>query len=484
MIDRPEDLFDRQWEWSTLTSHVAATSDLATLGVVSGRRRQGKSYVLERLCQATGGFYHLATEATDHENRQLLSSAIAEFEGRATRPHLPDWPTAIDALLRLGPESGIAVVIDEFPFLCKPTPELPSVILRALSGSQQKRGAARSRLLLCGSAQRFMGSLLSGAAPLRGRAGLELVIRSFDYRTAAEFWAIYDPALAVRVHAVVGGTPAYAREFTNGDHPSSLNDFDDWVCRTALSTSSPLFREGKYLLAEDVDIRETALYHSVLAAIAGGNSTRGGIANYIGRPADALAHPLTVLEDAGFIAREDDAFNARRSTYVMREPIIAFYHALIRPDLGALANPKNTERVWQARQPTFRAKVLGPHFEALCRDWTLSHADEGTFGAMISAVGVGTVNDATAKATAEIDVVAFDIDRKLVGIGEAKWGERIGTRHLDRLRHVRALLATSGRDVTACKLALYSGVGFSDELLRAANDDVVLVDLQRLYHGA
>jgi hypothetical protein len=39
-----------------------------------------------------------------------------------------------------------------------------------------------------------------------------------------------------------------------------------------------LFREARYLLAEEADIRDTALYHSVLAAVAQGNSTRGGIA--------------------------------------------------------------------------------------------------------------------------------------------------------------------------------------------------------------
>jgi hypothetical protein len=33
-------------------------------------------------------------------------------------------------------------------------------------------------LLLCGSALSFMGGLLSGTAPLRGRAGLEPVVRT------------------------------------------------------------------------------------------------------------------------------------------------------------------------------------------------------------------------------------------------------------------------------------------------------------------
>ena len=59
----------------------------------------------------------------------------------------------------------------------------------------------------------FMGTLLAGNAPLRGRAGLELAAPMLDYQLAAQFWNVTDPVLAVKVHAIVGGTPAYRREF-------------------------------------------------------------------------------------------------------------------------------------------------------------------------------------------------------------------------------------------------------------------------------
>ena len=61
---------------------------------------------------------------------------------------------------------------------------------------------------------------------------------------------------------------------------------------------------ARFLLAEEPDLRDTALYHSVLAAVAEGHRTRGGIARYIGRKDDTLRHPITVLEDAGFLHRE------------------------------------------------------------------------------------------------------------------------------------------------------------------------------------
>ena len=48
-IVRPADMFDRAWEWDALVRLCTDVSPGVTLGVVSGRRRQGKSYLLEAL---------------------------------------------------------------------------------------------------------------------------------------------------------------------------------------------------------------------------------------------------------------------------------------------------------------------------------------------------------------------------------------------------------------------------------------------------
>jgi uncharacterized protein len=203
--------------------------------VVSGRRRQGKSYLLEALCAAMGGFYFAATEATEAESLRQLADALADHLGMPAAPVLRDWEQAIDLLLALGRDAPVPVVLDEFPYLCASSPALPSIVQKMLGPRRAQRMESSTRLVLCGSAMTFMGGLLSGSAPLRGRAGLDLTVPTFDYRQAAEFWGLDDPHLAVRVHAVVGGTPAYRREYVSGDAPSGIDDFDPWVLRTVLN---------------------------------------------------------------------------------------------------------------------------------------------------------------------------------------------------------------------------------------------------------
>jgi AAA+ ATPase superfamily predicted ATPase len=486
---KPAEMFDRDYEWSALTRFITDDQAGATLGVVSGRRRQGKTFLLDAACRAAGGFYFGATEAADAESLRRISAALTEHVRPATPYHFAGWDEAIDALLGLGSDAGrpVPVVIDEFPYLVKANPELPSIIQNALGPLREQRTGSRTRLLLCGSALSFMGKLLSGSAPLRGRAGLELIVRTLDHRLAADFWGITDPRLALQVNAIVGGTPAYRREFARGDSPSGPEDFDGWVVRTVLNPETPLFREARYLLAEEPDLRDAALYLSVLGAVADGNATRGGMAGYLERKATDIAHPITVLEDAGLLHRDADVFRDNRPTYRIAEPLIGFYHAIMRPAWDQLERPGSAARVWQASRRRFASNVLGPHFEQVCRDWALHHADPDLLGGLPARVGHGVVHDRKARAGHEIDVAVIGIPDghakpPLLAIGEAKWNDTMGAAHVERLRHVRELITVGGRyDTTHTRLLCFSGTGFNHKARAAADAGIRLIDLATLY---
>ncbi|WP_436492145.1 ATP-binding protein [Actinokineospora sp. HUAS TT18] len=453
------------------------------MGIVSGRRRQGKSFLLEALAEQTGGIYFAATEGSEPESLRMFAGALAAFTGTPPEP-FRDWNDAISAMFLAVRDRPVPVVIDEFPFLSRVSPGLPSIIQREL-GPGGSGTESSARLLLCGSAMSVMGKLLSGQAPLRGRASLELIVQPFGYRAASRFWGIDDPRLAVQLHAIVGGTPAYRGDFVDDDTPEDLADFDSWVTRTVLSPRMPLFREARYLLAEEADIRDPALYHAVLAAIAAGNTANGQIASHIGRKADQLAHPLAVLEDCGLVAREPDLFRSNRYRYRIAEPLITFYEAIMRKRWSELER-RRAEQVWADSRRTFTSKIVGPHFEQLCREFS-AEVDDSVFGEFPSEVGAGVVNDPENRTQIEIDVAVLaapgDGPRGVLALGEAKWGETMGVGHVARLSRARDLLAVKGWDTRSTKLACYSGAGFTDELRTAAAADgrILLIDLEQIY---
>ncbi|WP_212735435.1 AAA family ATPase [Herbidospora galbida] len=291
-----------------------------------------------------------------------------------------------------------------------------------------------------------------------------------------------DRRLAALVYFIVGGTPAYRAEFLEDAVPRSIDDFDDWVVNHVLSPVSPLFREVRMLLAEDPTLRETGLYSTVLAAVAEGNNTRGGIASRIERKASDISHHLKVLEDAGMLVSDPDPFRANRSYYRITEPLVRFHHAIMRPSWPQLevVRPGRTERIWAAASKnTFPSLVAGPVFERMCRVWTADMASDETLTGMPSKVLSGVVYDSSTRESHEVDLAAFDSTGELLALGEVKWGDVIGMGHLARLEKIATLRP-------ARRLLLFSGAGFMPQLEEAARESggrIQLVGLDRLYEG-
>ncbi|MET8143629.1 ATP-binding protein [Sphaerisporangium sp. NPDC005288] len=487
-MEKPGHVFGRDWEWEALSEFATGTQAEVAFGVVSGRRRQGKTFLLRSLAEALGGFYFEATEGTDVELLRLFGMALARHTGSPVGYPFADWRDALTFFFSLPKDRPMPLVIDEFPYLMKANPAIPSILKQEIDlRGRTHGGSSNARVLICGSALSVMGKVLAGQAPLRGRARLELLVQSLPYREAAEFWGVSDPRLAVMLHAIVGGTPAYRDEFVAGDRPASVDDFDAWVARTVLNRRTSLFREGRYLLAEEPAIRDPALYHSVLAAVADGNSTWGGIAGHIGYKSADIAHPLNVLEDCGLLVKEKDAFRSGRTRYRVAEPLVTFYQAIMRPEWTDLSLGL-AEEVWGRSRQRFLSKVMGPHFEILCREYALRygrhHFGEGGIGEVTS----GTVADQSGRSQIDVDVVVLGAPypgepRVIKSLGEAKWDKVMDLRHLGRLRRARDLLAAKGYETENTVLACYSGAGFDEALRAEAHDDpgVLLVDIPVLY---
>ena len=488
-MKRPDELFDRESEWRDLADFASRTGAGIHLGLVRGRRRQGKSFLLRRLARAAGGFYYQAVEEERSQALAGFGMALGEHLGvPGGRLALDTWDSAIRALGELPAKNKpVLVVIDEFPYLLAHSPELPSLLQRAID--QSRDGGAPIRLVLCGSALSAMAGLLTGTQALRGRASLDVVIRTFEYRTAAAFWKIDDAATAFVVHAVLGGTAGY-RDLLSATVPRRAADVAPWLAAGPLNPASALFREDDYLLTEERTLSDRALYHSVVTAIADGNTTQATIAAALGREQRAVQHPLRALEESGFISRTDDALRARRPIYRLTDPIVRFHHVVTRRDLARFEE-RRTQQAWADAQPRFATHVLGPHFEEIAREFVARFAAARTVGGQAAKVAPAVVNDAARRTQHELDVVTLGREptgaERILSIGEAKHTATKRTpRDLERLDHIRTLLAAKHPSAATARLLLFSAAGFDRNLTNqaAARDDVELIDLERIYVGS
>lgn len=378
------------------------------------------------------------------------------------------------------------VVLDEFGHILQADASVASVLASALGPGTRRHGRSeRSRIVLCGSAIAMMRALTVGEAPLRGRAGLELVMQPDDFRTAATRLAAPDDHdLAVCVFAVIGGVVGYATDMANHDLPTSIADFERWVADRVLSPAAPLHYEATTLLAEDPSLAggNDLLHHSILGAIANGSVTAGNIAKRVSRAVPNLAPALNRLVEAGFVTRHVDPVRKQRPLYALADPYLQFHYAVLEPHRTALRS-RDRRQVWRERlADTFDAHVRGPVFEQQARTWVERFASEASIGGSPDHVGPSVISVDKVEVELDVVVAAAGDDpsaRTITAIGEAKSGETLTHRHLHRLERARSAL---GPRASTAKLLLF-GVTFHEELRRLDRHDVELIDLDRLYDG-
>lgn len=456
-----------------------------TLGLMYGRRRIGKSTLLVEETGQRGGFYFEATRVETRVHLERLGGVLGEHLG-VGRIELRSWEEALTQLLRLGGEQAIPVVLDEFGYLMEADPSLPSVIASTF-GPGGRGSAGRVRMVLCGSAMAMMRSLTAGEAALRGRAGLELVVLPDDYRVAAT--RLPDPSdleLAVRLFAVIGGVVGYATDMVDFDLPEGAGDVDRWIAQRVLSPAATLHHEATTLLSEDPALAgaDPALHHSIMGVIASGSVTAGKIATRLGRQVSNLAPALGRLVDAGFVTRHEDPIRKQRPTYALADPYLQFHYAVLEPHRSRLRT-RDPQALWKQRLiDVFDSQVRGPVFEQQGRTFVEQFASDDTIPGERAHVGPSrVVADGVER---QLDIVVADdhpdpASRRITAIGEAKAGEVLGGRHLDRLVEARQRL---GPRADGARVLLV-GSRFDEELLADAADrhDVEIIDLGRLYHG-
>ena len=456
---------DRHLERAALAN--AWGSGRPELIVVHGRRRVGKSELLSRWADGKPIAYFVAAQQLERDQLgdlgRVLGPMAAGFRrGRPPRIDLRDWDEALDTVATAATDRRVGLVLDEFPYLVDANTALPSLLQRWWD-----RTGSRSNivLVLAGSQQSMMRRLVSSDGALYGRPSRTLHVRPFDYFHAARFAPRWPAEDRVRLYAVAGGIPDYVEEFD----PS--RPFQDELLRVAFQPDGRLFREAPDLLRSE--FTEPRTYETVLRALANGATSPGEIATRAGLAGANRVNPyLERLVDLELVERrvppvEASEARPRTSQYVIADPYLRFYFALVDPWRSAI----------QAGQgPRVLEDVLG---EAL--DLHVSRVFEEVARQHLRRLS-GT------RQLPPLSQVGFwwfpggDIDaagvrgRHLVAAGSAKWTrEFMKPRDLEDLRRDARIVAPSDDPV----LVLYSRSGFDRHLARG--DGVRLVGLRDLF---
>jgi uncharacterized protein len=405
--------------------------------ILYGRRRVGKSAVLDELARGKRHVVYQAVEGTPLDQLRDLTAAVLMCEDDPVLRAAPlaNWDAALAQFAKMAAAGPLLVILDEYQYVAESDPTLASRLQRWWS---REAVQLQIYLVLCGSYIRFfVNNVLTG--PAYGRNTGSLRLAPLSYRDAALFFPNWTPEDRIRAFAVIGGIPHYLLQF-EPNHSLAWN-----IEHRILQRGVVLYQEAELLLREE--LREPRLYYSIMRALSDGCTRPSEIvARVHGASSKSDLSPyLATLHELGLAEYQRPVVgtSVRRGIWSVAEPYLRFWFRFVLPYRNQLEHSGSAEHLLRhAVSPVLDHFVSKPAFEEICRAWVMDRIAAGDWGA-VDRVGAwwGPVpqpepGQLRRQVEAEIEVVAA-AGRRVVLAGEAKWTrEAVGFGVLNHLRNV------------------------------------------------
>lgn len=441
--------------------------------VIYGRRRVGKTTIINEFCKDKPTiFFSGLLEGTAKDNLKTLSRAIYAYK----EPEIIDAPeygsfdSALDEITRLASKERIIFVIDEYPYLAKAYPSISSRLQHLIDHTWKD---SRLFLILCGSSMSFMENQVLGyQSPLYGRRTGQFKIEPLTYKETAEFNPDLDYETNAYVYGVTGGIPHYINKL------NVQGDFRNALLENFFDRSAYLFEEPANLLKQE--LREPAVYNSVITAIAEGASHMNEICTKSGIESGPCSKYLNVLINLGILKKETPITEktGKKTIYSITDPFFRFWYRFVPNNLTPIASGR-MERIYDKAVQVNLNDYMGLIFEKMCRDYLLYYAEEQDF--QLVDIGQWWGTNFAEKKQVQIDLVGTTDKKNEYLIGSCKFrNEATGIDEFELLKKYASVFGKGKK----YHYYIFSKGGFTEGLKAAVeseSSEVKLIDLEDMY---
>jgi hypothetical protein len=450
---------DRETEMETLKKEY--TREGSSFVVIYGRRRVGKTALINEFCKDKKALFFLATEENERENRENFKNNVAGFcsNDLLANSKVDKWESIFDVLVEYSKENKekTILVIDEFQYLGKANKAFPSIMM---SIWDRKLKDHNVMLIVCGSLINMMTTqVLSYDSPLYGRRTAQMRIGQIPFTYYQEFFPELSEDQCILRYAVTGGVPKYIELFQDNE------DIYEAIRENIMSRNAFLYAEPEFLLQKEVS--EIGNYFSLLKTIAAGNHKLGKIATVMEMPQTSLTKYLKVLSELDIVERqvpvtEENPEKSKKGLYDIKDNFLKFWFRFIYP-YREMLEAGQEEYVMEKIKTSFIDNHVSYIYEDICRSkvWCLNGQ-----GLEFNRVGRWWDNS-----DVEIDMVAYNSTGKDILFGECKYS--VNPKGIEVLRSLqtKAGAVTWNRDSRNEQYVLFSRSGYTEELLEYAQNN-------------
>lgn len=453
----------------------AYSSQKAEFIVLYGRRRVGKTELLNEFCKDKPCIFYTCREYTDQKQlisftEKVHSYGIPAFEYVDC---FANWEKAFSAVLHIETAQKKLLIIDEFPYACKVNESIPSV-LQVLW--DEKLRHENVMIILCGSAMSFIEKeLLAEKNPLYGRTTGIYKIKPLPYSDAIKFFPEYSDEDKLLSYAILGGVPHYLRQF---DAKLSI---EQNVKHNILRKGCALYNEVEFLLKQE--LRETSVYNTIVEAIALGNNSFGDILSKTQLEKSKLSVyiknliEISVIEkEVPALSSEKDKSNVSKGSYILTDNFFRFWYAFAYHNLTDLEND-DINGVWEDSICKNLHDFASRPFEKICLDYLYGLNKKRQLPFRIHGASrywgktVQEIEGKKRSVNLEIDILASDVNKQNYIYGECKFISVAFD--MQQLRKLQSKVFTDGN--TYFYLFSLSGFTKAVEDYAKSHNNVVLI---------
>src|SRR5581483_9565685 len=308
--------------------------------ILYGRRRVGKSTLLDEFARSRRAVVYQAVEGTVQDHLRDVTAVLAEFTDDPVlrAGPLPNWQAVLSYAARLAAAEPFLFVLDEYQYAAEADDALASVVQRWWSREVENKGLPLY-FVICGSYVRFFEKkVLNG--PMYGRNTGIWKLAPLRCADVALMFPNWDAEDQVRVYAVLGGVPYYLRQF------NPARDLAWNIAHHILRKGAALFAEAELVMREE--LRDPGVYFSILRAIEDGCTQHGEIVNRVRPPDDRqpLTSYLGTLEGLGFAEPTKTVVGSSRQVWRIADPYLRFWFKYVLPNKRRLERARDPMRAY------------------------------------------------------------------------------------------------------------------------------------------
>lgn len=320
-------------EWELMQLQEFAQRSVAGLAVICGRRRIGKSTLIEYFArdQPFYEFYGLAPREGLSNADQLthFSELLAQQFGMHSI-QFNNWNEALTLLATLTANGPAIILLDEISWMASKEEDFAGKLKGVWDTKFKKNN--QLILFLCGSVTSWIEENILQDKGYVGRISLTLKLGEMPLYDANKFWRAKDLISAtekLKVLSVTGGIPRYLEEI----NPSQTAEKN--IKRLCFTPEGILFNEFDKIF-KDIFQKRAEAYKSILQALADSPCEYADLAKKLGvLQTGGLSTQINHLVASGFVAR-DYAWNqsgkkSKLSRLRICDNYIRFYLKYIEP---------------------------------------------------------------------------------------------------------------------------------------------------------